>query len=66
MYLVFQINVTRGSHWQRWIQGGAGILIPDRGPVGRFSRQAAQAIKKNLDLPKFLPENSSDFSNADF
>jgi hypothetical protein len=47
----------------RQLQGGAGILIPDQGPAGRFSHQA---IKKNLDLPMFLPENGSDFSNADF
>ena len=38
-------------------QGGVGIIIPDRGPVGWLGRQA---VKKKLEGPKFWPKNRFD------
>jgi len=38
-------------------QGGVGIIIPDRGPVGWFSRQAA---KKNLEPQDIWLKNGID------
>ena len=31
-------------------QGGVGIIIPDRGPVGWFGRQAAKKILEPQDI----------------
>ena len=33
-----------------FVQGGVGIIIPDRGPVGWFSRQAAKIFLEPQDI----------------
>ena len=38
-------------------QGGVGIIIPDRGPVGWLG---PQAVKKKLEPQKLQPKNSID------
>ena len=36
---------------EKWKQGGVGIIIPDRGPVGWFGRQA---VKFFLEPPRTM------------
>ena len=48
------VSVAPVKHYN---QGGVGIIIPDRGPVGWLG---PQAVKKKLEPQKFQPKNSID------